>query len=252
MKGLTLGSITLGVAAIAVLAGLTQRKGVILINTPPSAAPTSQARCPDYSLEDDGVCLPLSVPRVGASGLDGNDWVSLEDLISSFDVAWRDAPIAPSRRDDLPRSTPVRLTRTRVGAPVSCGSALEDARIERVESTPDGAWFVAIAGVAANGETQRHVLTGFTAVAPALRAGAPCSPTTELGISGDVLVHYAARAAPPTEATATADSSTLPAAATASSSTASSGTVSSGTASSIAAPSPSVPVGSPTPSSTPQ
>lgn len=223
MNGLALSSITLGVAAIAVLVGLAQRNGVILINTPPSAAPTSHARCPDYSLEDDGVCLPLSPSRVGVSGLDGNDWVSQEDLISSFDVAWRDAPIAPSRRDALPGSTPVRLTRTRVGAPVSCGTALVDARVKHVESTSDGAWLVVVGGVAANGETQRHVLAGLTAVAPALRAGAPCSPTTTLGTSGDVLVHYAERAAPSLEPTATADSPTLPTSAAPSSPTVSAG-----------------------------
>lgn len=180
----------IGVLTALVLGVSAQRGGLLLVSPPPPLATTSRARCPDHHLEDNGVCLPLGRARLTAPAIDLDDWVAPDSRLSAFQIPWRDAPVSPSRRGDLTSETPVRLVRTRVGAPVYCAAALSGARVDKIEKAADGAHFVTIGLDSRAGGHQTWILTGLTSVAPELQVGRPCLTETALGVSGDALVIY--------------------------------------------------------------
>ncbi len=193
MKGFVWATAALGATAVIALLALRQRQGVVLVSPPPRLVETANARCPDYTLEDNGVCLPVTKQRVPASGLDATTWLKPDVILSAFDVYWRDAPIAPVHRPHLSSDAPVLLVRTQVGASVVCPMSLTHARVTHVQQTTDGVWLATITGAAANnGGTQRLTVSGLTSMEATTSVGAMCPAGTPLGNAGDALVIYVA------------------------------------------------------------
>ncbi len=193
MKGFVWATAALGATAVVALLALRQRQGLVLVSPRPQLVETARARCPDYTLEDNGVCLPVTRQRVPASGLVATTWLNPDVIISAFDVYWRDAPIAPVYRPHLSGDAPVLLVRTHVGASVICPRSLTEARVTHVQQTTDGVWLATITGASANGETQPFTVTGLTSIEATISVGALCPAGTPLGNAGDALVIYVAR-----------------------------------------------------------
>lgn len=170
-----------GVAAVA----LSARHGTFLVSPPPALAATAQARCPDYTLEDDGVCLPISHNRATRSAPESRPrWVPASSELSAFYVASADAPVPPGL-GELPEA--VLLTRTRVGSPVTSALAEPGASVTRIEQLGQ-TWVITLGGDTPKGGRAEVVISGLRAVEPNLQVGSPGAAGTPLGTSGDVLV----------------------------------------------------------------
>lgn len=190
MKGLVWATAALGATATFAALGLWQRQGVVFVSPPPPRLETAQARCPDYTLEDNGVCLPLSQERVPSSGLDAKTWLAPDGVVSAFDVYWRDAPVSAAHRSRLPGDAPVLLVRTRLGASLSCPTTLTLAQVTHLDRDEAGVWVTTLTGANVKGETQSLTASGLASMAPDAKLGAPCEAGTPLGTAGDALVVY--------------------------------------------------------------
>lgn len=185
MKGVFWATLTVcGIGTAAALA-LAARQGTLLVSPPPALAATAQARCPDYAIEDDGVCLPISRNRATRSAPESRPhWVPEGSEVSAFYVASSDAP-APPGLGPMPES--VLLVRTRVDSPVTSALAEPGASVTHIEQLT-ATWVVTLSGDAPSGGRKEVVISGLRSVNPNLQVGSPCPITTPLGTSGDVLV----------------------------------------------------------------
>jgi hypothetical protein len=190
MKGLVWATALLGAISALALVGLRQRQGALLINPPPAVAATARARCPDFTLEDNGVCLPLSRPTGATKPTAPVEWVSADDLISAFFVPWRDAPVSPSIASTVPADTRALLVRTRVSSEVRCAASFADPVIARVDKTPEGGWTLTLDSK--SDATRTVSVTGLATLAPSATVGTACATGTPIATSGDALVVWGA------------------------------------------------------------
>lgn len=186
MKGLVWATAALGALALLALVAVRERAGVLVVNPPPAIAATAAARCPEFTLEDNGVCLPLPRPSGARKAGVAVSWVAEGDALSAFMVPWRDAPVAPELASALSPSAPALLVRTRVGSPVACAAPFDDAVVTRADQLPSGAWVISLVSHADAARTV--TMTGLTALAPQISVGAACPSGGPLGASGDTLV----------------------------------------------------------------
>lgn len=190
MKGIVWALALLGAIATLTVVSLRHRQGVVLVSPPPAVVATAEARCPDFTLEDNGVCLPLTRPPGATRTLPTVDWVGADGLVSAFFVPWSDAPVPPSLRSVNSPAGRALLIRTRVGSEVRCGASFASPVITRANQSEDGTWLVTVAE--SNDATRKVDITGLTALAPEMRAGSDCPKGAPLGTSGDALVAWGA------------------------------------------------------------
>lgn len=186
----------LGLLSLAAIGTVILRHGTLLVAAPAAAATTAAARCPDFALEDEGVCLPLRRATGARPTRPLAGWVPPTDQLSAFELPWKDAPVAPSYRASLAPDAPAVLMRTRVGSRLRCATALSAANIATVESGPEGTWLLTIIGKApimgkAPDEEQVTLgVTGTGALDSKVQPGLACHNGVELGTSGDALVFF--------------------------------------------------------------
>lgn len=170
------------VSAIAV----QQRQGRIFVSPPPALAAAAMARCPDFTLEDNGVCLPLARPAGAGKVPPTIDWVSAENMLSALHIPWRDAPVPQQLTTKAPTDFQVLLVRTRVGSEVRCATSLPDPIVAHIGKAPDNTWVLTLAG---KSDAARTIsIASLASLAPSISAGSPCANGTPLGTSGDALV----------------------------------------------------------------
>jgi hypothetical protein len=186
MKGLVWATAVLAAVSALALLGVRQRQGALLVSPPPAIAATALARCPDFTLEDNGVCLPLPRPTSGGKPPGKVDWVSAEALLSAFYVPWRDAPVPQQLIDKAPAEFRALLVRTRVGSEVRCATSLPDPVVSHIGKAPDDTWVLTVGSKADPARTVS--IANLTALAPNVLVDSPCANGTILGTSGDALV----------------------------------------------------------------
>lgn len=168
---------------------------VVHVAVPAQQSPLQASRCPRHTLEDDGVCIP--VPRMPGSPL-AADRFRLPVAGRARVLPLRHAPVPSTFRSAAGRAPRALLIRSAPDSPVTCASALRDARVTELSdrvvliagqlanAAGDGD---AGAGMSADGEITLAV-AGLSTLDPALEVGAPCTAQTLLGTSSDAVVLF--------------------------------------------------------------
>lgn len=186
MKGLVWATAALATSSVLALLGLRHRQGSLLVSPPPALAATAAARCPDFTLEDNGVCLPIPRPPGASKGLVSVDWVAAADVLSAFHVPWRDAPIPEQLIPKAAADFRVLLVRTRVGSEVRCATALPEPVVTHLGKAPDETWVLTLGS---KSDPSRTVsIANLSKLAANIVVGSACPSGTPLGTSGDALV----------------------------------------------------------------